>query len=151
MLLRLHVPENLAGRGDVNQPSRMITHTLSNWLFSRKVPFRLIGYVVVVIISITVISPLLWMAHEGRLKRRYEFALDRIQVGDSEETVIELMGKPTWRDWCRPLPTDADSKEVKQFHDRCFITYTYSTFMEHYGVSFDKNNRVSGTFRSVSP
>ena len=129
----------------------MNTPKVTNWILSPKAPLRLTVYVVVVIISIAVISPFLWMAHQARLKRRYEFALNRIQVGDSEDTVVELMGKPTWRDWCRPLPTDSDSKEAKQFHERCFITYTYSTFMEHYGVSFDKDNRVSGKFHSVSP
>ena len=129
----------------------MFTHILSKSLLSPKVPWRVVGYIIVVVLSVAVISPFLWMAHEGRLKRRYEFALNRIQVGDSEQTVIALMGQPTGRDWCRPLPKDSDTAEAKRFHEHCFITYTYSTFMEHYGVSFDKDNRVSGTFHSVSP
>lgn len=114
-------------------------------------PGRLIGYIVILVIALAVASPFLWMAHEGRLKRRYEYALNRLQIGDPAETVIALMGQPDERNWCFPLPKDNDSEKMKQFHERCFIQYTYFTSMEHYGVSLDKENRVSGKFRSVSP
>ena len=114
-------------------------------------PWKLIGYIGILMIALAVASPSLRMAHEGRLKRRYEFALNRLQIGDPEETVIALMGQPHERNWCFPLPKENDSEKMKQFHERCFIQYTYVTFMKHYSVSLDKNNRVSGKFQSVSP
>lgn len=112
---------------------------------------RVIAFFVILVVAVAVSAPILYALNEGRLKRRYEDALNRIQIGDSEETVIALMGQPDQRDWCYPLPKDREPKQMKQFHQRCFITYRYVTFMEHYGVSLDKDNRVSGTFRSVSP
>jgi hypothetical protein len=72
-------------------------------------------------------------------------------VGDSEQTVVALMGEPDERDWCYPLPTNGDSAEQKRFHEECVVEYTYVTFLENYGVSLDKNNRVSGKWKSVSP
>jgi hypothetical protein len=113
--------------------------------------WRTIGYIVAAAIAIVIALPFLWMANEGRLKRKYEAALNSIEVGDSEERVVELMGQPDQRNWCFPLPTDHDSPKDKQFQQQCYIQYTYVTFMEHYGVSFDKDNRVSRTFYSVSP
>jgi hypothetical protein len=112
---------------------------------------RVIGYFAVIVVGLAIALPFVWMANERRLKRKYENALARIEIGDSEQTVVALMGQPDFRDWCYPLRKDNDSEETKRFHEQCYITFTYSTFMEHYGVSFDKNNRVSGTFRSVSP
>ena len=115
------------------------------------IPWRLIGYIAILAVALAVVSPVLWMAHQGRLKSRYEYALNRLQIGDPEETVIALMGQPHERNWCFPLPKETDSKKMRQFHERCFIQYTYFTSMEHYGVSLDKDHRVSGKFRSVSP
>ena len=95
--------------------------------------------------------PLFHVANEYRLKRKYEVALTRLQVGDSEQKVVSLMGQPDERNWCYPLPTDHDTVEQKKFHEQCVLTYTYITFLENYGVSLDKDNRVSGTFHSFSP
>jgi len=129
----------------------MSTQAFYPQLFSRRIPWRLVGYIVVLLIALAVASPILWMAHQSRLKSRYEYALNRLQVGDSEQTVIALMGQPNDRNWCLPLPKEHESKEMKHFHDQCFITYTYVTFMVHYTISLDKDNRVSGKHRSVSP
>jgi hypothetical protein len=116
-----------------------------------KHPWRVIGYGAIVLVLIAVSSPVVYVANERRLKRKYENALARIEVGDSEQTVIALMGQPDERNWCYPLRTDHDSAEQKQFHQQCVLTYRYVTFMEDYGVSLDNNNRVSGKFRMVSP
>jgi hypothetical protein len=116
-----------------------------------KLTWRTVIYAVAAVIVILACLPFLYVANEYRLKRKYERALDRIQVGDTEQSVLSLMGQPDERNWCYPLPTDHDSSEQKQFHAQCVQTYTYVTFMENYGVSLDKDNRVSGKFHSVSP
>ena len=120
-------------------------------LRSAKHPWRLIGYATIVVVVVAACSPVLYVANEYRLKRKYENALARIQIGDAEQTVVALMGQPDERNWCYPLPTENDSAERKQFHQQCVLEYTYVTFLENYGVALDKNNRVSGTFHSVSP
>jgi hypothetical protein len=116
-----------------------------------KHPWRLAGYGVIVIVAIAVGSAVVYAANQRRLKRKYENALARIHVGDPEQTVVALMGQPDERNWCYPLPTDHDSTEQKRFHEQCVVQYTYVTLLENYGVSLDRNNRVSGTFHSVSP
>jgi hypothetical protein len=116
-----------------------------------KNPWRLIGYFVIAVVVIALCSLVLYVVNERRLKHKYEAALARLQVGDSEQTVVALMGEPDERDWCYPLPTNGDSAEQKRFHEECVVEYTYVTFLENYGVSLDKNNRVSGKWKSVSP
>ena len=112
---------------------------------------KLLIYAVIVVIAMGIWSPVLYVANEYRLKRKYEYNLELLQIGDPEQRVIALMGQPDERNWCYPLPTDHDSAERKQFHQECVQTYTYVTFMKNYTISLDKENRVSGIFRSVSP
>ena len=116
-----------------------------------KHPWRIVGLGAIGVVVIALCSPIFYVANDRRLKRTYENALARIQVGDSEQTVIALMGQPDERSWCYPLPMPNDSPEQKRFHEQCVMQYTYVVFMEHYGVSLDKNNRVSGKWKSVSP
>jgi hypothetical protein len=116
-----------------------------------KLSWRTIIYGVVAVVIILVSLPFVYVGNEYRLKAKYQRALNRLQVGDTEETVVKLMGQPDERNWCYPLPTDHDTAEDKQFHQRCVETYMYVTFMENYGVSLDKDGRVSGKFHQVSP
>jgi hypothetical protein len=116
-----------------------------------KLTWRTAIYCVVALCAILICLPFLYLANEYRLKGKYERALDRIQVGDSERTVVALMGQSDERNWCYPLPTDHDSTEQKQFHQQCVQTYSYVTFMETYGVTLDKDARVSHKFHMVSP
>lgn len=116
-----------------------------------KLSWRTLIYCLIAVGVIVICLPFAYVANEYRLKGKYERALDRIQVGDTEQSVLALMGQPDERNWCYPLPTDHDSTERKQFHAQCVQTYTYLTFLENYGVSLDKDNRVSAKFQSVSP
>jgi hypothetical protein len=105
----------------------------------------------VVACLIVICIPVYYVGNDFRLKRKYERALSRIQVGDSEQSVVALMGQPDERNWCYPLPTDHDSAEQKQFHEQCVQQYSYAIFLQRYTVALDKNSRVSGKYMSVSP
>jgi hypothetical protein len=120
-----------------------LRHLILSW--------RTLSYCLCAAIVIVICFPFAYVANEYRLKAKYERALDRIEVGDTEQSVVGLMGQPDERNCCYPLPTDHDSSEEKRFHADCVQTYTYVTFMENYGVTLNKDNRVSGKFTSVSP
>src|SRR5690242_4797916 len=108
-----------------------------------KHPWRVVGYCAILVIVIALGLLIFYVANERRLKHKYEAALERLQIGDSEQTVVALMGQPDEHNWCYPLPTDGDSAEQKRFHGECVVNYTYVTFLENYFVSLDRNNRVS--------
>ena len=105
-----------------------------------------------VIFSLVVLSiPALFIENDYRLRSKYDDALNRIQAGDSESTVVALMGQPDERAWCYPLRTDHDTPEQRRFHDSCVQQYCYYTFLQRYTVSLDKTNRVSFKNVGVSP
>jgi hypothetical protein len=93
----------------------------------------------------------LYSANQYRLKKKYERAFKQIQIGDSKQRVVSLMGEPDERRWCYPLPASDDTPERKRFHDECVDQYWYITFLKPYYVSFDRNNQVSGTGYTISP
>ena len=117
----------------------------------RKLSWRTVISCVVAAGVIVICAPFVYVANEYLLKGKYERALNRLKVGDTEESVVGLMGQPDERNWCYPLPTDHDTAEDKRFHQRCVETYTYITLMENYGATFDKDGRISGKFHQVSP
>ena len=105
---------------------------------------------VVALCVLVLCIPVLYAANDYRLTRKYESALARIQIGDSEQSVVALMGQPDERTWCYPLRHDDDSAKQRQFHDECMQQYSYDVFLQSYTVSFDKNNLLSGKYVSVS-
>lgn len=124
-----------------------------NWmnrLLSKIASHKLLTSVLVVCLLV-VCLPVYYVANEFWLKHKYDDALNRIQIVDPEATVVSLMGQPHERSWCYPLKTDRDSAEQKQFHEQCVQQYSYAIFLQRYTGDFDKNNRISGKYVSVSP
>ncbi len=121
-----------------------------NRLLSKIASHKLLTSVIVVCL-IVVCLPVYYVANDFWLKHKYDGALNQIQIGDPEPTVVALMGQPDERSWCHPLRTDHDSAEQKRFHEQCVQQYSYAVFLQRYTVDFDKNNRVSGKYVSVSP
>jgi len=120
--------------------------------FMSKFPVtRLLKYSLIALIVLVLCSPLLYVANDWRLKNKYERGMNQILVGDSKEAVITLMGEPDSRNWCYPSPTDHDTPERKRFHERCVDEYQYDIFLTSYVVTFDKDSRVSGKNKMVSP
>jgi hypothetical protein len=112
---------------------------------------KVLKYSVILLVLILLTSPVLYGANQYRLKKTYERALSQIQIGDSKQRVVSLMGEPEETRWCYPLPTSNDTPEQKRFHEQCVDQYWYFTFLKPYYVSFDKNNQVSGKDYTISP
>ena len=108
-------------------------------------------YLVLAFCIAVVCIPVVYAANDYRLKKRYEGGLRVIQIGDSKQSVISLMGEPDSREWCYPLPTSNDTAEQKRFHEKCVDQFRYAIFLQAYTVSFDKNGQVSWKGYSVSP
>src|SRR5260370_33622036 len=87
-----------------------------NRLLSKIASHRLLTSVIVVCLF-AVSLPVFYVANDFWLHHKYDRALNRIQIGDAEPTVVALMGQPDERSWCYPLPTDHDSPDLKQFHE----------------------------------
>jgi hypothetical protein len=112
---------------------------------------RLAKYSVLVLVLLLLGSPVLYVANQYRLKKKYERALSQIRIGDSKQRVVSLMGEPEETRWCYPLPNSDDTPEQKRFHEQCVDQYWYFTFLKPYYVSFDGNNQVSGKDYTISP
>jgi hypothetical protein len=112
---------------------------------------RLLKFSVIMLVLLLLGSPLLYAGNEYRLKKKYERALRQIQIGDSKQRVVSLMGEPDETLWCYPFPTADDTPELKRFHEQCVDQYWYFTFLKPYYISFDRNNQVSGKDYMISP
>lgn len=108
-------------------------------------------YFILTFCVITVGIPVGYAAHQRKLKNKYERGLNMIEIGDSKQRVITLMGEPDAWERCYPLPASNESPEQKKLHEECVDQCRYVTFMEWYMVAFDKNGHVSWKGRSVSP
>ena len=111
-----------------------------------KVVRIIIGVMATAVVTLAVLG----LVTESR-SERYERGYNKIQIGDSKQSVIDMMGEPDERHWCFPLRTDNDTPERKRFHERCVEKYHYVTFLKPYIVTFDKDNRVSGKGYMISP
>jgi hypothetical protein len=119
-------------------------------LLSKVPSTRFLKYSLITVVLFVFGSSVLYVANDYRLKGKYERGLNQIQVGDSRQSVVALMGEPNERYWCYPLPTNHDTPERKRFHERCVEEYWYVTFLKPYIVTFDKNDQVSGTNYMIS-
>jgi hypothetical protein len=112
---------------------------------------RLAKYSVLVFVLLLLVLPVLYVANQYRLKKKYDRALSQIQIGDSRQRVVSLMGEPDETRWCYPLPTSDDTPERQRFHQQCVDQYWYITFLKPYYISFDRNHQVSGKGYTISP
>jgi hypothetical protein len=120
-------------------------------LLSKVPAAKLSRYALIAFVLCVIGAPVLYAANDYRLKKKYERALGQIQVGDSRQAVVSLLGEPDERYWCYPLPIDHDTPEQKKFHERCVDEYWYVTFLQPYIITFDQDGRVSGKGHMVSP
>jgi hypothetical protein len=112
---------------------------------------KLLKYSVIISVLMLLASPVLYAGNQYRLKKKYERALSQIQIDDSKQRVVSLMGEPDEIRWCYPLPSSDDTPERKRFHEQCVDQYWYFTFLKLYYISFDRNNQVSGKDYTISP
>src|SRR5687768_9582690 len=101
-----------------------------NYFLSKFPVARLLKYLVITLVLLLISSPVLYVANDYRLKRKFERGLNQIQIGDSRQSVVSLMGQPDARNWCYPLPTDHDTPERKRFHEQCVDQYEYAILLK---------------------
>lgn len=76
---------------------------------------------------------------------RWQQGYPQIAEGDSEEKVLEIMGKPTEIRDCHPR-----SSGNSLWH-KCAEEYWYLTFMQSWGVMIGKDGKVIAKWHNVSP
>jgi len=81
---------------------------------------------------IVALLPVVIMGRCEYQSRSFANGFNAIKVGDSRETVFELMGgrEPGGVEQCRP-------------GESCKYSYIYYTFMQRWMVDFDENDRVA--------
>jgi hypothetical protein len=75
----------------------------------------------------------------------------QIQIGDSKQTVIALMGPPDRIEKCNNGEMWGLTAEQRKLKEQCTDTYIYETFLRRDDVVFNKNDSVLVKYVSVSP
>ena len=83
--------------------------------------------------------------------RTYEKGYAQIKTGDSEGSVVSIMGKPDQVDVCRTVSSSHDDEEDRSYQEHCVKQYRYNTFLKPYVISFDSQNRVLVKGYQTSP
>jgi hypothetical protein len=78
---------------------------------------------------------------------RWQRGCPQIAVGDSEQRVLEIMGKPNEIKDCE-RPRYSGNLELWQ---KCAEEYWYVTFMQTWGVVIGKDGKVIAKWYNVSP
>ena len=67
----------------------------------------------------------------------------KIQIGDSKQNVVQLLGNPTEVATCRDPNPPVDSQ-------KCVETYWYYSFIERWGYAFNADGKVIDKIYNVS-
>jgi hypothetical protein len=81
--------------------------------------------------AMVIVLPVLIIGRCEYRSQSFARGFNAINVGDSRQTVVELMSKQDPGEVVKCLP-----------EDRCKYTYLYYTFMQRWMVDFDENDRV---------
>ena len=95
--------------------------------------------------------PIFWAANQYRLKKRYNYGLSQIRMGDSKQKVIVLMGQPDATNNCAILGSPSLNPDGQPRDGGCKEDYRYFTFLKPYIVTFDQKDRVIWKGYQVSP
>ena len=102
---------------------------------SKKILFSLIVLVIVVAA---------WNALPSA--RRWERGYSQIAEGDSEDKVLEILGKPTKINNCEEVRYSRP-----EIWPKCAEEYSYVAFMQEWGYVIGKDGKVLLKWHSVSP
>jgi hypothetical protein len=107
---------------------------------------------ILIALFLVVCLPLLYFGGSYYLRdRKIVRAHAQIQVGDSKQTVIALMGQPSLIEKCNDGDMWGLTPEQRTFKEQCTDTYVYTGFLRRDDVVFDKNDSVLAKYVSVSP
>jgi len=76
---------------------------------------------------------------------RFKAGYTAVQVGDSKDEVIEQLGQPPEITPC------FHPKSESELERKCADEFWYYSFLERWGISFDKGGRVIHKAYNVSP
>ena len=97
--------------------------------------------VLVLLVSIILLAgPVRCTVRANRFKAGYE----AVQVGDSKDEVIKQLGQPAE---IAPCYHPSSESELQR---KCFDEFWYYSFLQRWGISFDKDERVIHKTYSVS-
>jgi hypothetical protein len=103
------------------------------------------GIVGLVVLLLAIGTAYAWSAFST--PRRWERGYDQIAEGDSEQKVLDIMGKPSETKDCDDLRYSSNG----QLSRECAEEYWYSSFMEERIFVIGKNGKVVAKWHSVSP
>jgi hypothetical protein len=83
----------------------------------------------------SIILPIGFISGREYRRRTLDAGFNSIKNGDSRVKVIEVMGTP-------------DQEETCRYNEDCKYRYLYYSFMERWGVEFDNNYLVLGSFKN---
>lgn len=99
-------------------------------------PLRIISISLVILLGLAaVVLPLSWYSR----RRAFESSYSDIRVGDSEQEVVALYGKPFETSDCSEFKRPSS---LEQINRECVKVYWYKSFLEQWIFFFDRNDRV---------
>jgi hypothetical protein len=76
--------------------------------------------------------------------KKFSTLFAKMQVGDTKETVVQELGHPDEIERCNNVSSKQD------LNKGCFETYWFTSFLERWGVSFDKDGKIVDKTYNVS-
>lgn len=77
-------------------------------------------------------------------QKKFNTIFAKVQVGDTKETVVRELGHPDEIERC----TNVDSEQ--DLTKGCLETYWYTSFLERWGFSFDRDGKIIDKTYNVS-
>jgi hypothetical protein len=110
--------------------------------------------VLIIVILVLALATIMYLVFITRSRNqsieRYSRAYTEIKVGDSRDTVVAAMGKPSEITNCPYTPFN-DPKQEAEFRAKCFQRYRYILLLREYTFSFDQNGAVIAKSSAISP
>ncbi len=97
------------------------------------------GILLVLLIIVSVIA----LSHHER-RKKITSTFDKVQLGDTKQSVEQMLGQPEEVQNCLDLRSNEEPTK------RCVETYWYMTFLERWGFSFNKDEKVIDKTHNVS-
>lgn len=103
--------------------------------------FTIKALLLALIVSVALMAyPVRWYVRS----HRFESAFDAVQVGDSKDEVIKQCGQPDENSPCFHPSAESELQRI------CADEFWYYSFLERWGISFDKQGKVIAKTYNVS-
>jgi hypothetical protein len=77
-------------------------------------------------------------------KTKLQTTFAKVQIGDTKQSVVQVLGQPPEIAKCRDPDTNVDK------HQRCVETYWYHSFLVRWGYAFNVEGKVVDKISNVS-